>query len=161
MSLDWDVSKIKDYKNLCYIKVDETTEVVRVNPVTETLIWSAAGCGIRGIAESTVAEFYARIKLQEALFGPLLYTGDGEPLEITVNDLIDHIGLDTNVTPRTRAQFLSQVRDQLDRWKLEAERAIAKAKAADAARAEADDTASALTAQMAGVDAETAHELGF
>jgi hypothetical protein len=75
-----------------------------LNPVTEALIWHTMGVGIGTISEANCGEFYGRVKLVETLHGPSLYGPDG-PRPITAEDVTAHIGLSTNVSKTSRAEF--------------------------------------------------------
>ena len=98
MSLNWNVSKVKDYKNVCFIDG-------RINPVTEALIFFPHICEI---TDRNWKEVYMRVRTWERVGGPFLHVLDGDedkPCPITAKDVHAHIGLTTNWTPVTQAAF--------------------------------------------------------
>lgn len=116
MSLDWDLREIKDRETLCWIK-DGDEE--RLNPVTEAIIWKTIAVDIGRITEENYKEFAARTHVWEEVFGKSLRQG-GQDLGLTVEDIKAHIGLSTNVSNRTRAQWQKRLSDTLlreaDNW---------------------------------------------
>lgn len=110
MALTWDLTKIKDHDTICFIET-ETGEVdedgkplVRLNPVTEALIWTTMGVGIGRITEDNAGEFYARAYIMERANGAML-TKQGEPAYLTIEDVQAHIGLSCNVSYETRDEW--------------------------------------------------------
>ena len=95
MSLDWNLEEIQGNKELCWI--DAENDKVRMNPVTETLIFATISTGIGKITEENWSEFYTRLKVFEKLEGPFLVKGDGSDWWIEPSDVENHIGLSTNV----------------------------------------------------------------
>ncbi len=94
MSFNWDLQNIDDHKAKCWVKVEDGYQLA---PVTETLIWASLGTGIGTITEKNWREVYARIVFLEGLYGTFLRNADGEPRPITPQDIIEHLGLWTNV----------------------------------------------------------------
>lgn len=123
MSLDWDLTKIKNYKELCWEKNEDDTSTL--NPVTESLIWLTMGIGIGKITEDNASEVYCRVAMYEKLFGTMLsYWKDGEKVSvaITPEDIHSHIGLSTNVGKETDAAWRKRtiqnfVREQKNKFK--------------------------------------------
>lgn len=113
MALTWDLSKIENSKELCYVAVEGETlengeQAYRLNPVTEALIWLTMITDIGWeITEANAPEFYARIWIFERINGNIL-SGPAEDTAITERDVWQHIGLSTNVAEKTRAQFLKK-----------------------------------------------------
>jgi hypothetical protein len=120
MSLDWNVSKVKDYENLCWITLEEDlpSRFLKagdslVNPVTETLVFLTISAGIPEITEQNAAEFYARVRIIEATYGAFLSKHDengglaDKPL--TAEDIYNHIGLRTNATTLTKTAFTKNI----------------------------------------------------
>jgi len=109
LSLNWDISQIRDYEEL----FQDTPDGRRLDGLTEAFVWKsmATGLGKGWTLDADFApEFYARVKLLEKLDGPLWYRPDGkggheQPL-VTVEDVIRRIGLHVNVSPVSRTQFL-------------------------------------------------------
>jgi hypothetical protein len=61
--------------------------------------------GIHAITEKNWKDFYARLAAEEKLFGARRRTGDGEPLFFTADEVKAHIGLHTNASRMTDAQW--------------------------------------------------------
>jgi hypothetical protein len=90
MSLDWDVSDIKDYKNVCYRPGEDGKN--HLNPVTNHLIWHTISAGMGTITRENIHEFFVRIRAAEG------YNGEGPHTQFS--DVEKHIGLKTNVFPK-------------------------------------------------------------
>lgn len=71
--------------------------------------------GIRSITRANAAEFYMRAKLIEVCFGALFTNGDGTSRHITTEDVANYIGLSSNVSSYSRAQFFSHLRKDVIR----------------------------------------------
>jgi hypothetical protein len=69
-------------------------------PMTERIYFVTLVTDLGEITESNFGEFYARVKVYEAI------TGDDY---ITLADIKRRIGLETNVSNRTSAQFLKRM----------------------------------------------------
>lgn len=130
MSLSWNVENVKDYESTCFYTDDECAEGERkLNPVTNALIWHTLSIGIGEFTEKNATKIYARIAVVEKLDGPSLRNADG-PRPITPEDVQAHIGMWTNVSTITDAQFKKRVVDDvLNRNEREYKRAIKKEKA--------------------------------
>jgi hypothetical protein len=109
MSLNWNLSEIKNHDDLCWNE-DET-----MNPVTHTMIFATMIVGLHGITEKNVGQFAARLELYQNLHGELMIGPDG-PVAVTTEDVIDHIGLRCNVSDETDAAWIKRtVTDDLKR----------------------------------------------
>jgi len=112
MSLDWDLTKIENSENICWKKDDDGQEYM--NPCTESLIWMTMAIGIGKITEENAADVYARISMWEDLFDTMMSkfeNGKRIAVPITAQDVVDHIGLRTNVGKETEASFRKRVAD--------------------------------------------------
>jgi hypothetical protein len=127
MSLNWNVSKCKNHKALT--NDDEW-------PITNALIWLSMSTGIHEITEENIPEIYARIRTWEDIVGPMLHGKDtetGKPVEryIEVADLVRRIGMHTNASRMTRAEWRKNIANYIDReandWKRAAERKMKEA----------------------------------
>lgn len=79
---------------------------VYVQTITcNALIWATMAIGIHAITEKNWKDFYARLAAEEKLFGARRRTGDGEPLFFTADEVKAHIGLHTNASRMTDAQW--------------------------------------------------------
>jgi hypothetical protein len=106
MSLDFELGKIADWKTVCA----HPTDAKKLHPVTDSLIWRCLACDMSGISKGNVDEFFWRVRLLQRLDGANWHFGvDGTPVYITKQDIIDHIGLTTNVSQKTRTQFLAKI----------------------------------------------------
>ena len=113
MSLNYDLGEIPDYKNLCWLpdEVDEDgKETFSINPVTRALTFHAMSIGMREITKKNWKEFFIRVAALEAVEGAFLHGFDEEekksfPRPITKEDVVNHIGLATNVTTRNASEF--------------------------------------------------------
>jgi hypothetical protein len=110
MALHWNITNCKDSKSL------QTPEEW---PITNALIWSTMSVGIRDINEKTIPEFYARLSVWESIVGPMFYEDDeeGKTTErgVTLDDLRKRIGLHTNASSMTRAEWRKNIAAYLDR----------------------------------------------
>src|SRR4051812_47317628 len=97
MSLNWDITKVENSSELCYIVPPVEWNVppamlyedgTMLNPKTKALIFLTMHTGIAVITEENAAEFYARSNVIERLLG--------ETNPITFEDVKAHIGLRTN-----------------------------------------------------------------
>lgn len=80
-----------------------------LKPIYMAIVFRALAVGMRGITEENAAEFYSRVHLLEQVYGPAIQRVENAevvPVYITAKDVQRMIGLDTNITPKTEAQFL-------------------------------------------------------
>lgn len=103
MSLNFDTTKCNPP-----IPTDENDTTLR-----EVLIFATMFLGISDLTEKNAAEFYARIHLNELAFGGMrnrsLEGGGFEPVLVTPAEVRRWIGLHTNASTLTRAQFLKKM----------------------------------------------------
>lgn len=106
MSLNWDLTKIKDYKKVCWNGNE-------MNPRTNTLIMMTMVIGIGEITEANAPEVFARLSFYETLRGAMMgrtLKRGYKPAPFTFEHVRAHIGLSTNVFPKiSEAKFLSNV----------------------------------------------------
>jgi len=122
MSLNWNVEKVE---RDCYIKIIPEMEVPGymasndgklLDPVTEALIWATMTVGLGQITKTNAVEFLARWYWVEQLSGRGRPTaarwvptrippptrkdpsGSWQQEVITIKDVLDHVGLSTNVS---------------------------------------------------------------
>ena len=94
MSLSIDVKKVDDWKNYCYVKVqDEKTgeEYDEYHPATKYLAWGSMAIGIGEITQINYKDVYLR-----HLFMNKLST-ISNVMPVTLDDVRKNIGLKTNV----------------------------------------------------------------
>jgi hypothetical protein len=102
MALTWNLEGIADYKATCWIGDGDD---VRMNPVTETLIFGTMSVDLGSITRENVTEFAARFRVIERVHGAMLRNADGTDRYVTDDEFIAHIGLVANVSNKTRAQW--------------------------------------------------------
>jgi hypothetical protein len=107
MRLIWDLSNIKNYESVCWVDGDEGD--IRLNPVTETLIYATLSVGLGSITEKNLDEFVGRFRVMERLQGPFMRNGDGSDSRLTDDELAAHVGLVTNVSNETRAAWARRI----------------------------------------------------
>lgn len=120
MSLDWDLSGIKNYKELCWGPATDEEGYKLLNGVTDGLIWKTMSVGMGRITEKNYEEFFMRLCMidvaTEGGEGPLntwVTDEDGKKTRgkrhYTLKEVYDHIGLSTNVSSMTRNQFKAKI----------------------------------------------------
>lgn len=117
MSLNWDVTRIANHE----VVTTDPNDPKKWHPVTEALVWMSMFIDMSGITAANVVEFCERTAIYEKHFlpgGAYLRRLDPEtetwvPRPITVAEIVSHIGLGVNVSPRTRAQFMTKVKDHI------------------------------------------------
>jgi hypothetical protein len=113
MSLSFDLTKIKNWKETCWMTTEGETEST-MNPITDGLIWYTLITGIGEITEKNYVEFYKRMTLHDKVNGTVLLK-KGEPRPITLEEVKAHIGLHTNVWPKTtKTAFLNKLMDSIE-----------------------------------------------
>lgn len=115
MSLDWSVTNVENYKELCWIENDD--ETFSLNPVTEGIIFSMMGIDMGSITEANWEKFYTRLHIWETVNGTMLNKWDDgvkEPRPITPQEVRAHIGLSANVSTITDAAFRKKVFEALE-----------------------------------------------
>lgn len=108
MSLDWNVSKVKNWHEVCEVhSPDDPPGTCKWSPVTEALVWLCMACGVDRITEENWREVSTRFLAWERALGPMRYSGGPSepPLLITVADVKAHAGLSTNVTRKSWADY--------------------------------------------------------
>jgi|TARA_B100000900_G_C20240030_1_gene577498 hypothetical protein len=104
MALNYDLTKVAaDYK-------DDA-----VWPTTNALIWGTMSVGLNSITEKNWKEFYTRCYMIELIHGAWRYNDKGDPIRIQPEEVKEHIGLHTNATNYSNAQFKKQI-DERFRW---------------------------------------------
>jgi hypothetical protein len=119
MSLNFNLEDVK--KRLGDERWEEVTthpedlgkEKKRWHPVTDTLIWKTMSIDLGEITEANLDEWWFRVRLLQLLDGgPELHGGIGS-FYLTRQDIDDHIGLSTNVSDKSRAEWLKRVLKKL------------------------------------------------
>jgi hypothetical protein len=114
MSLDFSVERMKNFNVLTTIIETTASSGGKPNrkwhPVTNALIFGTMPIGMNSITKDNWQEFYNRLNFWERTVGPQLWRGDipqDDPRNrITPLEVYMHIGLGTNASNKTQAQFL-------------------------------------------------------
>ena len=112
MSLNYDLGEIKNFEDLCWLP-DEVGEdgkkTFSLNPVTRALTFHSSSIGMGEITKKNWKEFFIRVAAYEAVEGVSLHkTGASYPAiprPITKEDVVNHIGLATNVSDISANEF--------------------------------------------------------
>ena len=124
MSLQWDLTKIENHQDLCWLENKDPNKKegdnFYLNPVTEALIHLSMFTGINRITEKNYKELALRlVELEIIGIAWLPQETDTESTSHLPNNLKrnprkdevkSHIGLSTNVTPRNNRQWGSEVK---------------------------------------------------
>jgi hypothetical protein len=101
MPLDWDLRGIVDHETTCFIGEPDAQGRRELNPVTNAIIWMCMATDIGEITAANAEEFYIRAYAWERMNGPMLRNGDGTERYLTAFDVREHVGIHTNVFPKT------------------------------------------------------------
>jgi len=127
MSLDYNFEDIKNFEDICYRPAimengEQSEDMVQVSPITESIVWATMSTGLHKITEKNLKDWYIRLNVLSGLFGPpmqRIIDGERVGVDISIQDLITHIGLRTNAETYTEAQFWMKCRkraqDEYDR----------------------------------------------
>ena len=124
MALNWDISKVKDFKTVCWIKTGEVDEdgdeLVRINPITDTLIWGLLEIGVGKITEANWPEVWMRLAMADGADGEgRLYEFDSDNKRVTrsltMEEVHAHVGLCTNISYETPAVFYKKMKEKVKR----------------------------------------------
>lgn len=106
--------KIHNWEDVCLVTDPKSGKQLE-NPFNFTMGIFMMHTGIQTITRANAPEFYMRAKLIEACFGSLFTNGDGTPRLLTTDDVAKYIGLSSNVSRWTTAQFFSHLRKDVVR----------------------------------------------
>lgn len=131
MPLTWEIDKIENYKELCWLPDSKEGEELkfRVSPITEVLIWRTMVVDMGKITSENVNEFAWRLMLYEKIFGGAILD-NGEERALTYEEVRAHIGLVTNVSTTSRTAWRKRLLKMIENefgWQVKRE--IEKAKA--------------------------------
>lgn len=79
------------------------------HPLAHYLVFAMMACGITEISAKNTDMVLRRLNIYQKLVGPALRFGDGEKAYVTEEDVKRYVGLKTNVSQDTDAQFASKV----------------------------------------------------
>jgi hypothetical protein len=127
MSLSWDLSKIENYDELFVDAPPDQGEGKVLDGLTQAIIYATmvTGLGKNWSLDTDFApELWARLHMIEKLQGPLV-TKQGEPYFVTFEDVRRRIGLETNVSPVSRSEFVKRMlTNDMDRLVKQAKREL-------------------------------------
>ena len=114
MSLNWDLTKIENSEDLCWKPSKTDIGKVEMSGVTEVLIWGTMIVSLGKITANNYKDFHRRlIEFQVVTGNGMLSatTADGERTNRmpTLQEVKAHIGLSTNVSPKTSRQWTSYI----------------------------------------------------
>jgi hypothetical protein len=122
MSLNWDLTKCpawkatgkksEEGKPLHAMHLPDGTEIPW--GITNALIWATMGIGLGWDIGKKLDEFVFRIEAYQRVFGALCHK-DGEDLWVTPAQVRAHAGMSTNVSTKTRRQFLFDMTKVIER----------------------------------------------
>jgi hypothetical protein len=107
MSLNWNLSKIANKDTVCF-RADSNGER-ELTGLTHALIWGTIAVDLGEITAKNVDEWKFRLNCIGLVYDDKTWA------EITREDIAKHIGLSTNVTSRTRKQFIAKMAKALER----------------------------------------------
>ncbi len=111
MSLNYDLSEIEDFKNVCF------DDEENISAITETLIFYCLALEVPRLTECTLEEFWVRMQIHDRLVGPLAREydkHDGGPKDrpITYPELEAHLGLKTNASKKAWGKWIGGLAEQ-------------------------------------------------
>jgi len=108
MSLNWDLTAVKDRQSVCFKEADEHEKYGDMKSGSYQLIELTMIVGINKITEANHEEFFIRLRMYERVCGLCLWTtdDDGKRHSVLTADLVKaHVGLRTNASAKTKVQF--------------------------------------------------------
>jgi hypothetical protein len=106
MALNYDLTRIKNYKKL-WEKSEITQENTQMKEPYRTIIFCTMIVGMREITEENCTKFHERVSFVEKTNGSFFYKNK-KPLYISAKDINRMIGLQTNASLLTKAQFIKR-----------------------------------------------------
>jgi hypothetical protein len=148
MSLNYDLTKITDYKSLCWREAkDEKGQtvigadgqpVLNMDAITYTLVFGTIMVGFREITEANAEEFTTRLRDWWSVDseGPIREWIDGADLpverHVTIEEVRAHIGLKTNAINYSARKFASLLKKRIASHKADEARRQARQQQASA-----------------------------
>jgi hypothetical protein len=106
MSLDFSLTKAMDRKGKTFFDHPDDSE--KWHPVTEAMVWRLMAIDIGEITEKNVSEVWFRVRMYELLSGTyaIAWNEPATTVQLTREDVENHIGLSTNVSTKSRGAWL-------------------------------------------------------
>jgi Mor family transcriptional regulator len=101
---------IANWRDTCLVDDPERPGEKRESPFNLAMGIFMMHTGIQKLTEANAEDFYMRAKLVEACVGSMFTYGDGTHYYLTPEDVHKYIGLASNVSAYTDAQFFSHLR---------------------------------------------------
>jgi len=112
MPLNYDYSKVKESTKTWEPDGtfdDEGNPMGQMTEVLNSLIWTTMSIGMSSITEKNWKDFYTRMKLLGSDRSLLRRDKDGNfTVPISAQEVKDHIGVSTNASTLTKAEFLKR-----------------------------------------------------
>jgi hypothetical protein len=113
MSLNWNLKDIVDFEKVCW------QEDKSINPITEGLVFRTMAVSLGEITEKNANEFWERSFMASIALGRMPISSFTEEYGLTLRDytleeITRHIGLKTNVSNKSRAGFMKDVRRNIE-----------------------------------------------
>lgn len=106
MSLDYNLTNVRDYENLYE---DAGDDMVRLNPLTEMLIFGTMIVDMGEITEKNWREFFVRFNAANQVMRVWVDIQSKKPTSVSADDIKRHIGLKTNVVTTSKAKFMDKL----------------------------------------------------
>lgn len=113
MSLDYNLSKVAE--DIKWVDNPDKPGEKMMSKETHSIIWLmlAVECG-HEITEANAEEMFIRMEIWQKAIAPIWHNGDGTPVYVTFEDVKNHIGLSTNVSPkRSRTYFMKKMEQSI------------------------------------------------
>lgn len=101
MSLNFDFSKVFD----CEAVTTDPADPQSWHPVADALVWLSLQCGFSEISHKNVDKVIDRIMAYQVVLGAYLHPDDGGEIYIMPVDIRRFVGMRTNATRLTDAQW--------------------------------------------------------
>lgn len=115
MALTFHVGNIANYQHVTTKPSTRDKEQQEWHPVTDALVWSSMVCGYNHITEANYKEVAARLAQYQTVIGGILGYQLMPKVHITEEDVRMHIGLTTNASTLTKAQWRKKIADMVER----------------------------------------------
>jgi len=107
MALTYNLTGVKDYKNICY------QDNGNLKDITNVIIYMHMFTGWAEITKKNYKNFYIRAEFLQLLYGDLAIAQESKVeiarARITIQDVYEHIGITVNVKPITRSRFMGNL----------------------------------------------------
>jgi len=116
MSLDFSYENCGKTKEERELLMTHPADSTQWHPVGNALVWLSLSCGYNKITEDNLDSVWRRVDASQRLFGPQ-FGYDTGLVWLTKADVEKYIGLSTNVSAKTDAQFAKGLMDPRTEFK--------------------------------------------